>query len=665
MMRHWNWAVLALAFLLLGCPYRQALRNAEDLEAQQQWREAVAAYQDALRERPDSEDARDGLGRVTPFAVQDAIADGRTELAAQRFEGAMAHHDYVIGLSPGHSDAINLANDVFSAMISFADDWIGQGAMAHAYEMTWRADQLFPGATQLTPRFETCRAHFYAESDRLLDLRQYEESLEQLAVVSGFEPGQNEQVAARAQRARAVWADEVVGEASEAEAAELFGAAASLYARAYEIAARGPDLRSAHTLTRGLQNQGLFGITLTYRGDPARTPTARHVLDDQSARVSGAFLTNDATAAWLTADVELGGARCGDARGLVQGSQDYLAGYNEYDNPEYLRLREEIGYAERRLSDLEGEHWHAQSAANRDREELRHYEGSTMQPIWSRQTDTRSRIQSLEVHVDGARGLVGELERQIADAERRGVSQEALLASRMTLGAEQERLITLENELVLAQRELNDLNHSEQSADYELQRRRHAASVSDTELERVNRSIDSTQQEIDQLTTRRDGTSPTIVEEIWDTFHFDVTEVTRTCSVDQRVHLSEGWGGRARTTLTSARSWYVVDRTHPAYPEYGVVGDPLAFSLSDSELVANADGEAAAELASHIAGAANAFYDWWWRMGAEQVNVEQALDYYLTVYLAAPDRVDQAGQDMLYRHISETYGLTDLALLFP
>jgi len=658
-------AILGLTVLLTACPYRQALRQAEEFESLQQWREAVQAYRDALAERPDSEDALAGLDRVTAPAVADALADGRYALSVSGYEDAMYHYHYIVDLNGGDADSNLLASDVLAAMSVDLASLIESQQMVAAYEMANRTGALFANPAHLPESYATIRSYFYAQSDQLLAERRYDEALGQLDTILAYEPHMSGEVDARAQVIRYAWADEVVVGADQAASDGYRGAAGALYARAYEIAARDNDLANARAQTVSLIAEGYFNYSVEYSGDATRLNALQPITDGHFSSMPGAVQVGSG-AGVLAIEITTKGAWCSDESQGFQGQQPYISGYNEYENPVYADLRYRIDQTRMSLSDLEHRYYGAQGRANEAQQQANYYEQSVMQPLWTEMSQLRNQMDNLSPQVDGARRMVAEIEASIRDAENRGVPEEAILASRLLLGTEQQRLTNLENELYLAQNRYNELDNALANAQPEYDRLSSASQYAQMDLSSIESDMNYRRQELNNLENQLYSTPPTVTEEIWSNFDYQIWEVTRTCGTEIELGYWGGWEGASSNTNVLTSAWHATDRTNEGYPQYGVQADPLAFSMSDWDMYLASDADTAAQINQAISSLSDHFYATLWGYGdANQNNPAVAVDYYLKIYLAAPSRVSDNGMSTLRNLLAAEYGLTNIDLLYP
>jgi TolA-binding protein len=123
----------------------------------------------------------------------------------------------------------------------------------------------------------------------------------------------------------------------------------------------------------------------------------------------------------------------------------------------------------------------------------------------------------------------------------------------------------------------------------EKQRKDHRADLHDTE----NRLVEY------RGTIRR--TKRKLDEPVFDTHTYEITKVTRTCTVRVKV-VARGEGGIKLLDEEVQGSAEISDTTNPAEKKYNVEADPLQFPKKDEELVNEAVDKAAGNIAERLGG---------------------------------------------------------------
>ncbi len=149
------------------------------------------------------------------------------------------------------------------------------------------------------------------------------------------------------------------------------------------------------------------------------------------------------------------------------------------------------------------------------------------------------------------------------------------------------------------------------------------------------------------------------VEEI-DTFRYPIQQVQRQCTVSAKLQLQSAWANRTETQqLRGAHK--TRGRSHQGYPRYGVVADPLSFALSDSELIGEADKEAAETAVQSIAKLASDYYAHMTDRALDMAHNDAhgATDIMLAMVLAAPGQLRAQHRAAVNRHLKAHYQLSD------
>jgi tetratricopeptide (TPR) repeat protein len=580
---HWRIVVLSFALLTLsGCAFQSAIESGHQLVAQQHYRAALAEYERALRLDPDSDDARRLVAQITPYAIEEAEVDMRRELGEGRYERALEHADYVSRLDPARG--AKQRQVVRDLMRTDLEGRLAGGQMASAYPLAVRAARLFPDMPGLGGIFERLRQHYEREAELLAAKGDYEQALAALDVIEQHEPDQAPRLAPRRAQIRGQWADSVAAKAQSAEAAEELGAAAALYARAYEIAGRAVEGDAMRRLVRQLREEGSFVLAMDYSGDPRRRKRVAGLTAPRLADIEGVVVA-DAEGVSMRAAVSAGAASCSEDVTTSTASQDYVAGTREVANPEHQRLSAELAAAQSRLSVLTSQV--AAKSAEVARKEQRaddcHRHASHPRPDGS----PAESCASLDAEASQARSELAALEGELAGA----------------------------------------------------------------------------QSDVASLGAQRAATSPTLTEDIIQTFHYQVAHHERRCGMSLSVALEPAWSGPEQHALHGGGA--TSDSSHQGYPEYGVASDPLVYPVADGTLIGQAEQAVAADLAALVAGKVRAYYramaDRALRLEAE--DGVAAADMMVAIISAGGGHLDDKRRAALGGRLRARFGLESLATL--
>jgi hypothetical protein len=328
-------AVFLLSAALGGCAFGRALDRGHDLVAAQQYRAALAAYEQALRLDPDSEEARRLVAQIRPYALSEAERAAGVAVAAGRWEEAFELGAYVARHDSARGEKLRGA--VEGDMRAAIDAQLAASRHEAAYALAVRARRLAPRMARLEATLAGLRARFYAEAESLSAAGRHEPALAALEVVARYEPEREAELDERRAVVRGRWADEVAAQARAAEAAGTFGAAAALYAHAVEIAARPEHLQALRAHARGLREQGAFVVRLGADGDAVRRDRLAGAVASLAASVEG-VVVDDAAEAQLTLDLWAPPARCGDAEAVSTEAREYVAGTRLVPNAAHAEL---------------------------------------------------------------------------------------------------------------------------------------------------------------------------------------------------------------------------------------------------------------------------------------------------------------------------------------
>ncbi len=608
---------------LPACGYRRAMKLAERHVEAEQWREAVVEYRNALKRKPDSPDARAGLDAVRIPALHDTVTDGRAALTHGEYETAMGHAAFAQGLVADHESVARLREDVLEAMRGDLDDRIESGEMERAYGLADRIGALFPTAPFLHEVYDRLREHFFERAAALLEEQQFAAALDQLALVETYEPDLADEVERRAREIRTVWADDLTARASEREAAGRSGAAAALLATAHQVAGREEDLARGLRLAHRLRREGAFTVSLEAGGDAGDIGWAMPPAAEGIASIPGAEVAADGQDPWLRWILSAGRRACDQSDTVIDASQDYISGQISTDNPDYLALLERGDEIRRDLDETTVALAGARADLERTSRATGTHEAEVMRPLWDEIQALRYELQRLE----GEAASASEIDRAAEDLE-------ALIEEEQQVAAAHRRLRTTSD-----------------GARYQLEL-----------LVQQDADLRASQAENDAALAR---TPPLLFEDVIEAFPYEIHEWTRTCTCVLRVDVVGRWGdGLERTRVhTSAAS--STDLTNEAYPDYGVIGDPLQFDADDATLTARADLDNLDAALADLSTTADAFYAHVWTnaLAHRTTDPDRATDAMLAFLLAAPTRLGERDRALIADHLLRVYGLEDLTKL--
>ena len=164
MSRPWSFAVLLLVVLLGGCAAHPGIDRGHTLVASGDYREALAAYQEALAADPEDEEAARLVARLKPWARDQAYAEAERALGEGRYEAAVRHARYVARLDPAL--AAELTTHIEVVMRASLEAELLAGRHERAYPLAVRASRLFPHMRGLGTVFARLRSHYRTLSEQ-------------------------------------------------------------------------------------------------------------------------------------------------------------------------------------------------------------------------------------------------------------------------------------------------------------------------------------------------------------------------------------------------------------------------------------------------------------------------------------------------------------------
>lgn len=654
----------ALIFLLAlsGCAFQQAMRTGDRLAASGEWAAAYAAYSDAVDKKPEEAEAIAARDHARDMAVEAELTAARQALGIAEFERCKEAMDRAAALDPDRPEVFSLGIDLEKAMAArFQLQWESNDQRS-AYQLAVLARKLLPKAAFLPDAFEKSRAHFTAEAERLLKAKEHEGALAAIKTITELEPDRQSEVAGTEQRIRLAWAENLATRAATQSRSNRLGAAAVLYARAYEVAGRMEDLDKSRELVGKLQAQGRFGVDLQVVGAPGRiSPVKDGVVAGLTGIPDAALVTATPT---LTAKVTLKPQKCTEKDTVTPSTRDYVSGQVEKPNPKHQELtdllakaRKDEATAKERSEALWPELQKAEAAlkefdaAVASLEKTRSEADTQFNAANTQLTATRTRRDELETQLDGlvAQGAAQEtrdqVSAQIAETEKRMAEwQEATRKHEQAESDAAGRLTALKAERAPAAEALERLRAGYESVTKD----RTAAQTLSTDL-----------------ASKLASTPKTVWEDVHETLKYDVHDWKRTCVAGASASLRPVWKTRLDTSREFAPEQATEDRSHIGHEKAKLEADPKAFPVSDDELVAKADTETIKSLVDWL----NSLADEYYRdkiSGTTTALIEEpivATTSLVALYTGARGRLDDNTVNIFASHLRREFGLEKIDLL--
>ena len=658
-------AAAVLVLSLQGCAYKKAITLAEDAVMEERWRDAVKGYELALAQKPGDPAAVAGLERSREPAVAEALDEARRLLAVDNWEDARAWCDYALGLIGGHPEATALRVSVGDDMAARLAALMDEGSWESAYGFLPRVKSLFPAASALPGHTKRLRNHFYALADGHLKAEAWEEALAAIDVVSRNDPDQANEVVARANEVRAAWAATVVEEAETFRKKRRHGAAAALYARAWEIGGSPAHLSAMQEQVARVRSLGQFRLDLTVLTSSEREPLVQDRLASDLGGRQGVVIGQGLGDPTLNVLVEAGKVPCTDTQVLRPASKRYVKEVVEVANPAYQALVVQLDDTEARLVALGRELPVAQRAYERALADLTRHESDVMQPIWGQLDLQRAAMTQLDGQIEGVRSEIRALEQDIAGRVATGEPEANITPLRQTVAQKRELEAQLLGERAGHEARVRDLERQEASVTgyYQGYQQRFATEESKyTALLAEQKALDA---EAQRLRSAQAATAATELQNVMADFDYEITSWTRTCAVTMSVRQRRRYGDQGRDQQTYSSSCSTSDDSNPGYPEYGVAEDPAAYAESDAQLIAKCDAANVQSVLGALLLESTAFY-------AERLDEARSLmvsepheatDLWVALWVAAPLQVSSADGQRVREQLRQLYGLREADLL--
>lgn len=131
-------------------------------------------------------------------------------------------------------------------------------------------------------------------------------------------------------------------------------------------------------------------------------------------------------------------------------------------------------------------------------------------------------------------------------------------------------------------------------------------STAKSELGTLSSDLSAAESRLQSATSQRARTPQSFTEEIIETFTYEVRHHTRRCDLSLTAALEPAWSGAESHQVTGDGS--ASDDSHAGYGRYGIPQDDLSYSLSDGDLIAHADHQAAGRLANLVKSKVGGYY---------------------------------------------------------
>ena len=643
----------ALGLLLSGCALGSALERGHNYVGRQEYRAALAAYQQAQKIDPESGEARRLANQMMPYAVREASAEANAEMAQRRHERAFDIIRYVARLDRNTATQLHAHN---SALMQVeAERLISTDNYIAAYELSARMRGLYPRHRSVKPLLTSCREHFYAASEQHAKAQDFRTALATLNVVQQYEPSMKNDVAHRRASLEQRWAVNLATRGAEHETAQRHGAAAALYGRAYEVGQQNQHLDAMRRNSQHLRKQGRFVLAVHTTEKGAASQLVSRVSKKVRAVEGLSLPTDHDDGASLIATISSAATDCRQQAKHEQGAQPYVSGHRQEVNPTHTQVASNVAALERDVDSSKRLHDGAVRTAGRAQAKANHCDHVELPPVERRAATTQSAVAEAKLAVQRLK----QREKNMRDRLDGLPPQAQQRRPRI-----EKRLQRVRKALAEARRQLHKAKRAHQQAQSEFRRTQQLCVSDHASASRAQQQADQHDRQrrgdVERLATAQSKLSSTpahVTVEVLDTFMYTIEHVTRSCEVSAALALQPAWTSGENRSLRAAED--TRDTTHSGYPRYGVAPNPLRFASSDAELIDNAHDEAASDAAAAIAQHTAAYYE---HMTQNAVDIADndphgATDLMLAMLLAAPGQLTKSRKERLSQHLAKHYDL--------
>ena len=650
-----------LALTLSGCAYSTAMRTGDKAAAAGDWRTAEAEYRKAT-DKKDKEEALAAWQSAKEQAIADALDGALTSLDRGAYESAMSDIEYVMKLDSDNADVYTLKSDVRNRMKQDISNHWDLGNIRTSYTTAVRMKALFPSEDSLPEWFGKLRQHFEDEAKGHLKQKRFEDALASARTIVEFEPNRANHVAPLEHEILTGWADDMTKKAWGHNRAGRKGAAAMLYARAYEIAGRQPDLANAQDLASQLAGKARFDMSLRITGNSTRAKQIRTAIESKTDSLTD---FGNASKDALTVTISAAGNRCSEVKESVPEAKDYISGQIEVDNPRHGELTAKLAHAEQAAIESKAESerlWPEVQKAERSLkffDELVAMGNKELNAAQSKMQQAQGQLQKLETKR-------AEIETHLQELALVGPGTEATVAAR-----EKERAKVL-NLIAQWQGVVMDEEFKVKQAQREVEGLQVERDPAAAAFERINGGYKAVlddwqtyQKTASETKSTLANTPKTVMEDVHETLDYEVHTWTRTCSAPVSVTMRPTWRTDLETSETFTPEGTTRDSSHRGHDLAQLVEDPKEYPQTDAELWASSDAQTAEQIGTWIAEMVEDFYEvrTLETTMAMQKDPLRATDKLVGLYLGAPAHVDDSTILTFKTHAREHFGLDSLELL--
>jgi chromosome segregation ATPase len=656
---------MTLFFFLAACAHSSSLHKGDEAAANNNWTAAYDAYASALQAKPSSSAAKEAVNHAKPLAVAMELQSAQLALDVSNYEEALGHLDYVRKVDPSNEEEKQLRDDAKKRMAQELTGKLGYELDATAiYDLVERARKLFPDLVEIPKTLEALRTRIEKDAETLAAQRKYKEAIASLRMVAEHEPNLKVHVQTLEQTYLTAWADDYAARARAAAAKKQEGLAATLFARAYEIAGRPDDLERSRSASKALVKKATLGIYLETKGEGGarngQIRAATQTLLDGMPAVSKAYsTTND-----LMVEINVRAAKCTETSESTPESKDYVSGQIKVPNPEHDTLTAQLAVAQSTFDRAQADLDRVKPDATAARTGLNEFD---------------TKLAKAKSERDAAKGKADSARAQLEGSNKRKADLEAKLATLQSNGGPEWDMKATQSELDQVNKVIPQWEEAfrEKQSIYEqanlkydaIETDRAPAAEASQRLEQsqaeATKQVADAKAALTALQSKLAATPSTLLQDVHETLEYKLYKWTRTCSAPVSVVLRPKFKTELPKYYTFSAKQTTTDTSNIGHAKAAVVEDKKEYPKTDVQLVADADAESMKLVNGAVSSVIESYFTNQLSNAAGRVETDPdlATDALVTMYIGARQRVDEAAQAILKSHLEKNYGLTKLDLL--
>jgi len=653
------------AFLLFatGCAYSSAMGRGSRSENAGDWAAAYSAYDEALKKKPEEAEAREARERAATALVDQALREAGDALALGDFEVAMEKLEVAVQYDSDRPEVYELRKEAREKMARrFADLWAGE-SWDHAYDMAVRTRELFPDSEHLDKAFSDLRKHYVSTAEAELKRKQYKESLATLRIIVKYESDRQGDIAALEQKILQSWGEDLARRASSNSRSRKYGAAAVLYARAYEVAGRPEHLKKARELTARLKPEGKMSVSLRVTGARGRTATIQEgIVAGLSGVPDTAVVSKNAK---LDIRVSVGAQNCTETDKITPTEKDFISGQVEEPNPEWHTLTNNLA-AQREIEATSTQKaevlWPDVQSAEENLKKL----DAALQAAQRELAAATTSKQEAQAQLDSNKARRDQLQIDLEGLQATGATATADQV-RTQLGQLGRIISDWSGEVIQRTEAESTASRRVKSLEIERGPAKETLERLQTGYQAIMKDKTAAQSQASDLSVKLGATPETVWKDVHEMLKYDIHDWTRTCTAPVTVTLRPRWETNKPTEEAYTPSHETKDRSHIGHDKAEVKEDPKSFPDADADLIAKGDKATIAEVASWLDKMAEDHFRVR-RTDTAVALVEHPIDAtteLVRLYVGARDRLDESSVKMFQAHLLTHFGLEKIELLDP